>query len=82
MMQDREGKYNLNNTMQSLYDSWKAAQSEDAETEEEKTESSIRFRVRTSQPPKRTHKVYKLMRLKDGKLYPLYIDSTSPIELV
>ncbi|MBQ7728047.1 MAG: hypothetical protein IJT60_05665 [Clostridia bacterium] len=31
--------------------------------------------------PKNTIEVYKLMRLKDGKLYPLFIDQASPIEL-
>ncbi len=42
MMQDRDGKYDLNSKMQSLYDSWKAAQSEDVV--DANSESSIRFR--------------------------------------
>ena len=42
----------------------------------------MRYRIRTKEPPKKTRKVYKLMRLgEDGKLYPLFIDSASPIEL-
>ena len=40
------------------------------------------LRVRTKEPPKKTRKVYKLMRLgEDSKLYPLFIDSASPVEL-
>ena len=40
------------------------------------------FRERTAPAPKNRQKVYKLMRLgDDGKLYPLFIDSATPIEL-
>lgn len=37
-------------------------------------ESETLFRVRESDPPQKTQKVYKLMRLENGKLYPLFID--------
>ena len=38
--------------------------------------------LRTKPAPKKTQKVYKLMRLgEDGKLYPLFIDSSEPIEM-
>ena len=48
-----------------------------AETGEE-----ARFRKREEPDPKKTQKVYKLMRLgEDGKLYPLYIDNASAVEL-
>ena len=41
-----------------------------------------RYSLRTKPDPKKTIKVYKLMRLgADGKLYPLFIDSAAPIEL-
>ena len=44
--------------------------------------SVVRFSVRTKPNPKQTVPVYKLMRLMDGKLYPLYIDSNAmPIDL-
>jgi len=40
------------------------------------------FRERTAEAPKKQQEVYKLMRLgDDGKLYPLFIDSASPIEI-
>lgn len=39
-------------------------------------------RLREKPAPKKTKKVYKLMRRgADGKLYPLFIDSASPVEL-
>lgn len=39
-------------------------------------------RLRQKEDPKKTVKVYKLMRLgEDGKLYPLFIDSSAPISL-
>lgn len=42
----------------------------------------VRYSLRTKPDPKKTIKVYKLMRLgADGKLYPLFIDSAAPIEL-
>lgn len=48
-----------------------------AETGEE-----VRFSKREEPDPKKTQKVYKLMRLgEDGKLYPLYIDNASAVEL-
>jgi hypothetical protein len=37
--------------------------------------------VRTEPAPRRTIKCYKLMRLVDGKLYPLYIDNSAAVEL-
>ena len=45
-------------------------------------ETGSRFRIRKEAAPKETIPVYKLMRLgEDGKLYPLFIDSASPVEL-
>ena len=42
----------------------------------------IRFSKRTKEDPKKVKPVYKLMRLgEDGKLYPLFIDSTEPLEI-
>jgi hypothetical protein len=42
----------------------------------------IRFRLREDEPPVKTKKVYKLMRLgEDGLLYPLFIDAAAPTEL-
>jgi hypothetical protein len=44
--------------------------------------TTTRFRIREKEAPKKTQKVYKLMRLGDDKkLYPLFIDSASPTEL-
>lgn len=37
--------------------------------------------IRTRKAPKKTIKAYKLMRLVDGKLYPLFIDSSVPTEI-
>lgn len=37
--------------------------------------------VRTEAAPRRTITAYKLMRLVDGKLYPLYIDRSEPVQL-
>lgn len=37
--------------------------------------------VRTTRDPKKTIKAYKLMRLVDGKLYPLFIDSSVATEI-
>ena len=37
-------------------------------------ESETLFRVREGADPQKTQKVYKLMRLENGKLYPLFID--------
>ena len=37
--------------------------------------------IRTKKAPKKTIKAYKLMRLVDGKLYPLFIDSSVPTEI-
>ena len=40
------------------------------------------YRIREKEAPKKTIKVYKLMRLgNDGKLYPLFIDNATPIEM-
>ena len=45
-------------------------------------EETIRFSLRTKPAPKKTEKVYKLMRLgADGQLYPLFIDSAEPVRL-
>ena len=45
-------------------------------------EDTVRYRIREDEPPIKTQKVYKLMRLgKDGKLYPLFIDAAAPTEL-
>lgn len=42
----------------------------------------VELSVRTEPAPKKTKKVYKLMRLENGKLYPLFIDRNAmPIEL-
>ena len=42
----------------------------------------FRYSVREEAPPKKTETVYKLMKLgDDGKLYPLFIDGGSPVEL-
>lgn len=43
--------------------------------------TEFRYSKRTKPDPKKTQQVYKLMRLKDGKLYPLFIDSTEPIDV-
>lgn len=46
------------------------------------SDSTIRYSVRKEAPPKKTRKVYKLMKLgEDGNLYPLFIDGGSPVEL-
>jgi hypothetical protein len=37
--------------------------------------------IRTEAAPRKTIKAYKLMRLVDGKLYPLYIDRAKPLEI-
>ena len=43
-------------------------------------EADLRFSLRTEPDPKKTIKVYKLMRLgEDGKLYPLFIGNTEEI---
>jgi site-specific DNA-cytosine methylase len=44
-------------------------------------DADIKYSLRTEAPPKKTVEVYKLMRLKDGKIYPLFIDSTEPLEV-
>ena len=41
----------------------------------------IRYSKRTKEAPKKTQEVYKLMRLKDGEIYPLFIDSTEPLDI-
>ncbi len=41
----------------------------------------IRYSRRTKEAPKKTQEVYKLMRLKDGDIYPLFIDSTEPLDI-
>jgi DNA-cytosine methyltransferase len=44
-------------------------------------DADISYSLREEAPPKKTVEVYKLMRLKDGKIYPLFIDSTEPLEI-
>ena len=44
--------------------------------------TTTRFRLREKEAPKKTKKVYKLVRRgSDNKAYPLFIDSASPMEL-
>ena len=44
--------------------------------------TTLKYSKREKPAPKKTQKVYKLMRLgDDGKLYPLFIDATAPTEL-
>lgn len=43
-------------------------------------ELSVRYSERTKPDPTKTVEVYKLMRLKDGQIYPLFIDSTEPLK--
>ena len=71
-----------------LYDllrSYKPQSKSDSNVRFEKPESEegdLLFRQREKPAPKKTIKVYKLMRLgADGKLYPLFIDSAAPIEM-
>lgn len=53
-----------------------------AQNDENFSEDTVRYRIREDEPPIKTQKVYKLMRLgKDGKLYPLFIDAAAPTEL-
>jgi hypothetical protein len=44
-------------------------------------EEKINFSLRTKPAPQKTQEVYKLMRLKDGEIYPLFIDSTEPLKV-
>lgn len=49
---------------------------------EEADDADIRYSIRTKEPPKKTKKVYKLMRLgEDNQLYPLFIDAAAPTRL-
>lgn len=60
----------------------KTANMEAANTATQEGESGQRLSLRTKPEPKKTQKVYKLMRLgEDGKLYPLFIGSGEAIEL-
>lgn len=56
---------------------------ESAETSQslEHNEGATQFSLRTKPAPKKTQEVYKLMRLKDGEIYPLFIDSTEPLKV-
>ena len=56
---------------------------ESAETSQniEHNEATTQFSLRTKPAPKKTQEVYKLMRLKDGEIYPLFIDSTEPLKI-
>lgn len=47
----------------------------------EHNEATTQFSLRTKPAPKKTQEVYKLMRLKDGEIYPLFIDSTEPLKV-
>ena len=50
--------------------------------QQDATESQELFSVREEAAPKKTETVYKLMKLgSDNKLYPLFIDGGSPVEL-
>lgn len=60
----------------------KTANMEAANTATQEGESGQRLSLRTKPEPKKTQKVYKLMRLgEDGKLYPLFIGSGEAIVL-
>lgn len=60
----------------------KTANREATNTATQEGESGQRLSLRTKPEPKKTQKVYKLMRLgEDGKLYPLFIGSGEAIEL-
>ena len=60
----------------------KTANMEAANAATQEGESGQRLSLRTKPEPKKTQKVYKLMRLgEDGKLYPLFIGSGEAIEL-
>lgn len=48
----------------------------------ENSDSEVKYSIREEAPPKKTQKVYKLMRLtEDGKLAPLFIDSTDKLDI-
>lgn len=49
--------------------------------EPEAIDGGIQYSVRRGADPKKTVTVYKLMRLVDGELYPLFIDSTEPLSI-
>lgn len=51
------------------------------EKEVTNSQPELLYREREKPAPKKTRKVYKLMRLKNGKLYPLFIDAAMPTEL-
>lgn len=42
-------------------------------------DSDVRYSIRKEAPPKKTQKAYKLMRLVDGKLYPLFIGNNEEV---
>ena len=42
-------------------------------------DSDVRYSIRKEAPPKNTKKAYKLMRLVDGKLYPLFIGNNEEV---
>ena len=44
-------------------------------------DSQYSFSLRTEAPPKNTEKAYKLMRLVDGKLYPLFIGNNEEVSV-
>ena len=47
----------------------------------EEADSNISFSLRKEAPPKKTEKAYKLMRLVDGKLYPLFIGNNEEVSV-
>lgn len=47
----------------------------------EMSDSKTKYSLRTKEPPKKTQEVYKLMRLENGQIYPLFIDSTEPLKV-
>ena len=60
----------------------KTANREAVNTATQEGEGGQRFSLREKPAPKKTKKVYKLMRLgEDGKLYPLFIGSGAEVEL-
>lgn len=78
-MEEKEKKYaEMDAEVEAADNLIEAEEGEDDETEEDNN----RYSVRTESAPKKTKKVYKLMRLEKGGLYPLFIDKNSmPIHL-
>lgn len=45
------------------------------------SDEDLQHSIRTEDPPKKTRKAYKLMRLVDGKLYPLFIGNNEEVSV-